>query len=166
MTRWQAKFAAMVVIGGSAAVAQPLTSDGPPLAAAAAPSPAAMAPPQTAPLLTTEQLRRAEISDAEGARLGTVTDFVLDSAGPATGRISHVVLELEGVLGVGRHAVAVPYSELQITPSEDGALRIRLPWTETQLRSVPAWNAANPASLGLSGPAPATPAPDPGTEAP
>jgi len=79
-----------------------------------------------------------------------------------SGKISHVVLALEGVMGVGRHEVAVPYSEMQITPAEEGALLIHLPWTETQLRSVPAYDPANPATLGLSGPSD----PEPSVEAP
>lgn len=179
MTRLQARMAAVAMLGASAALAQaPIEAQvlsqlaGQPAGAAvAAPSPAAPladAPPVEAPagahpaLLTTEGLRAARILDAEGVELGSIVDFVLQPA-PVEGNtaadriadpglISHVVVELAGLLGMGRHPVAVPFSELRISPADDGHLRISLPWTEMQLRSVPAWNPDNPATLGLSGP--------------
>ncbi|GGH60824.1 hypothetical protein GVY41_17350 [Frigidibacter albus] len=165
MTRWQLRIAAVLLLGGSAALAQVVAPE--PAQGAAAPTTAATAadPPEAAPApatasLTTEALREALVVDAGGASLGSITDFVLVPDG--SGRISHVVLELGGVMGMGRHAVAVPFSELRITPGEEGRLRIRLPWTDMQLRSVPAYDAANPATLGLSGPSD----PEPSVEAP
>ncbi len=159
MTRWQLRISALVMLGGSAALAQVVAPD--PLKGTAAPSAAAAATPPASTLpetgpgtgaLSTETLRRAQVVDAGGVSLGSITDFVLMPDG--AGQISHVVLSLGGVMGMGRHAVAVPFSELKMTPTEGGALRIRLPWTEAQLRSVPAYDPANPATLGLSGPAP------------
>ncbi|MDP3340182.1 PRC-barrel domain-containing protein [Frigidibacter sp.] len=161
MTRWQLRIAALVMLGGGAALAQvaapeALTGSAAPAAAAAAtaraPAVPEAAPARGAAALSTEALRRAQVEDAGGVSLGSITDFVLLPDG--SGKISHVVLALGGVMGVGRHAVAVPFSELQISPSKEGALSIRLPWTEAQLRSVPAYDPANPATLGLSGPAP------------
>lgn len=160
MTLWQLRIAALTMLGASAALAQlaePEQGSGP-LAAAAAPAPGLSA----GGAITTERLRAAQVEDAAGAPLGAISDFVLvpDASGTGiAGQISHVVLELGGTMGLGRHAVAVPYSELQMSSGADGVLRIRLPWTEAQLRSVPAWDAANPASLGLSGPQPALEAP-------
>lgn len=164
MTQWQLRITALAMLGGSAALAQVAAPGPAPGAAAAAAAAPPATPPEAAPAaptgsLSTEALRRARVEDAAGTPLGRITDFVLLADG--SGKISHVVLALEGVIGVGRHEVAVPYSEMQITPAEEGALIIRLPWTETQLRSVPAYDPANPATLGLSGPAP-----DPSVEAP
>lgn len=162
MTRWQLRIAALAMLGATAALAQMVAPVSAPRADQPAGAAAAASPPlpqalhaaqRTGPvLLGTDTLRRARVQDAEGAPLGAIRDFVLVPGEGDAGRISHVVMGLGGVFGLGRHAVAVPYSELQITPAADGALRIRLPWTEAQLRSVPAWDPANPASLGLSGP--------------
>lgn len=167
MTRWQLRIAALTMLGASAALAQlaePAQSAGP-LVASAAPAPGLSA----SGAMTTERLRAARVEDAGGVPLGAIRDFVLvpDASGEGiAGQISHVVLELGGVMGLGRHAVAVPYSELQMIPGTEGQLRIRLPWTEAQLRSVPAWDAANPASLGLSGPSDPQAEPVPLPEAP
>ena len=179
MTRLQARMAALAMLGSTAALAQvSAPSRGEPVfvqlagpatgadASASPPAPAsppadtAAAPPAASPaasspaasLITTEALRRARVVDAGGAELGQIVDFVLAPGAGAEGRISHVVVAIGGVLGVGRYAVAVPFSELRLAPAGEGGLRITLPWTEAQLRSVPEWAPDNPASLGLSGP--------------
>lgn len=168
MTRLQAKAAAAILV---VAVLAMCAAQAPVLAQVPAPlaghsARAALSAPQSAetpaPEIRTDALRNAYVEDVEGSELGAIVDFVLEPSAaaavtegdalPDPDQISHVVLEIGGVMGLGRHTVAVPYSELQIVPGEDGHLRISLPWTETQLRSVPAWNPDDPATLGLSGP--------------
>ncbi|MEI4486337.1 PRC-barrel domain-containing protein [Frigidibacter sp. MR17.14] len=112
-------------------------------------------PPVTAPAPAVERpapeaLKQMELRDSDGASLGRITDVV--RAGSEADGVSHVLVALGGFMGMGAHTVAVPYSELRLREDrKTGADFAVLPWTEEQLRSVPPYNPADPASLGLVG---------------
>ncbi len=64
------------------------------------------------------------------------------------GKVSHVVLEVGGFLGIGVHRVAVPIGALQVFRAANKDLRVYLPWTQAQLEALPAYDANDPATLG------------------
>lgn len=70
------------------------------------------------------------------------------------GKISHVVIDVGGFLGIGTHTVAIPISELQVFRGEGSIVRAYLPWTEAQLKALPAYEKFNPATLGSADTAP------------
>jgi sporulation protein YlmC with PRC-barrel domain len=49
------------------------------------------------------------VYDAEGNRVGTLEEIVIDAR---TGCVRHVVLAVGGILGIGRRRIAVPWSAL------------------------------------------------------
>lgn len=49
--------------------------------------------------------------------VGTVDNLLID---PKTGKVSHVVARLGGVLGVGEKKVVVPWNDLKIAMTTDG----------------------------------------------
>jgi sporulation protein YlmC with PRC-barrel domain len=49
-------------------------------------------------------------------RLGTIKDIMLDLGG---GKIEYIVVELGGFLGIGEKYFAIPYSLLQVDPSNE-----------------------------------------------
>lgn len=63
-------------------------------------------------------------------------------------QLSHVVIDIGGFLGIGGHSVAIPMEALQIFVDEGENMQIYLPWTEEQLRDLPAYEEGNPDTLG------------------
>lgn len=49
--------------------------------------------------------------------VGTIDNLLID---PKTGKVSHVVARLGGVLGVGEKKVVVPWNDLKISMTTDG----------------------------------------------
>ncbi|MEI4470052.1 PRC-barrel domain-containing protein [Frigidibacter sp. MR17.24] len=125
--------------------------------AIALPGTAALARPQIVPREpqivlrpSPEALRSMPLRDSAGQPLGEVSDLVRDDA--AEDGVSHVLVALGGFMGMGSHTVAIPVSELRIRPdAQSGAEVLVAPWTLEQLMAVPAYNPADPATLGLVG---------------
>lgn len=65
-----------------------------------------------------------------------------------TGEISHAIVDVGGFLGMGEHRVALPVADLEIYKN-DNEIRVYLPWTEDQLRTLPAYVAGDLSTLGL-----------------
>jgi PRC-barrel domain len=76
-------------------------------------------------------------AEAEGERIST-----------GGGQVSHVIIDIGGFLGIGGHTVAVPMEALQIFADDNENLQIFLPWSEEQLRDLPAYEEGNPDTLG------------------
>src|SRR4051812_47754864 len=55
-----------------------------------------------------------EVRNAQGQKIGTVKDLVLEDA--QSGRISQVVVAVGGVLGMGDKLFSVPYNQMQMAP--------------------------------------------------
>jgi hypothetical protein len=95
-----------------------------------------------------EQAEQAvdDIGDSDAADNGDEPEGERISVG--VGQVSHVVIDIGGFLGIGGHTIAVPIQALRIFADEDENLRIFLPWTEEQLRDLPAYEEGNPDTLG------------------
>ncbi len=65
-----------------------------------------------------------------------------------TGEISHAIVDVGGFLGMGEHRVALPVADLEIYKSGTET-RVYLPWTEDQLRTLPAYVAGDLSTLGV-----------------
>lgn len=65
-----------------------------------------------------------------------------------TGEISHAIVDVGGFLGMGEHRVALPVVDLEIYKNGNET-RVYLPWTEDQLRTLPAYVAGDLSTLGL-----------------
>jgi sporulation protein YlmC with PRC-barrel domain len=86
--------------------------------------------------LTAEMLTGASAYDLEDARVGRVSDLVLTD----DGRVTHVVVDVGGFLGMGAHSVALDLEEVTILRADDGStVRIYVPQTPEDLRSRPAF---------------------------
>lgn len=84
--------------------------------------PVVPAQPEAAPpsarhttLIWTEELEGKEIRTPQGEELGEINGVLLDQA---QARVSYVMVEIGGFLGIGGRMVAVPWGALQ--PSADG----------------------------------------------
>lgn len=67
----------------------------------------------------------------------------------SAGQVSHAVIDIGGFLGVGEHSVAIPVTDLAIYRNGSDT-RVYLPWSREQLEAVPAYNSADPTTLGKS----------------
>jgi len=57
------------------------------------------------------------IRDGQGKDLGEIDRLIID---PQSGRITHVVVGVGGLMGVGEKKVVVPWSELKMAGTQDG----------------------------------------------
>ena len=73
------------------------------------------------------------IKNAEGKNIGEVDRLLID---PQTGRVTHAVVGLGGVLGVGEEKVVVPWSELKMTGARDGR-KAEIMMDQAKLQSAP-----------------------------
>lgn len=88
----------------------------------------------TPEMLTAENLTSAEVYDARDERVGEIADLILDDQG----KITEVVLDVGGFLGIGEKRVALPMSEVEIMRADsNGALRVYVPHSEEQLEQMP-----------------------------
>ena len=65
----------------------------------------------------TKDIIGTRIKNAEGKDLGEVDQLLIDTR---TGKVSHVVIGLGGLMGVGEKKVVVPWSEVKFAPTADG----------------------------------------------
>lgn len=83
--------------------------------------------------MTREQLEDADLMSTEMTDLGDVETLVLDSSG----RLTHVVVELEGA---GDRKVALPIADVSSIARNDGALKdLSTTLTAAQLAAMPQW---------------------------
>jgi hypothetical protein len=72
-----------------------------------------------------------------------------DRTGAISGRVTHVVMDIGGFLGIGEHTVAVPVSSLQLFRGSSATdLRVYLPWTEDQLKALPEYKEGDASTYG------------------
>jgi sporulation protein YlmC with PRC-barrel domain len=65
--------------------------------------------------------------------IGTVDNLLID---PKTGKVSHVVIGIGGLLGFGAKKVVVPWSDLQVAMTTDGSTPIAK-MNEAKLQAAP-----------------------------
>ena len=83
-------------------------------------------------------------SDLEGARVygvndedvGEINRLILDDQG----KITEVILDIGGFLGMGEHRIAVTMDELNIQRNNDGDFRVYIDATQANLEKQPAYN--------------------------
>ncbi|WP_027794826.1 PRC-barrel domain-containing protein [Paraburkholderia acidipaludis] len=80
------------------------------------------------------KLDGADVYDTSGTKIGTVDDIVL--VPPDQGAFA--ILSVGGFLGMGKHLVAVPFNELQISSRQ-----IVLQADKSTLKSMPEFHYAN-----------------------
>ncbi|WP_233272681.1 PRC-barrel domain-containing protein [Paraburkholderia acidisoli] len=76
----------------------------------------------------------SDVYDNSGSKIGAIDDIVLES--PNQGAFA--ILSVGGFLGMGKHLVAVPFNDLQIS-----AKQIVLQTDKTQLKAMPEFNYAH-----------------------
>ena len=108
----------------------------------AAPAPAAEAAPANPPPsdavisaqsdgeVRADQIIGMTVYNAEGEKVGTVHDILLDKEGKATG----VVLSVGGVLGVGAKSVGLTWKEIDVKPDQQ---QVQISYTKDQLEAAP-----------------------------
>jgi sporulation protein YlmC with PRC-barrel domain len=79
------------------------------------------------------------VRNAEGEKLGTINDFVLDVR---TGKIAYAALSVGGVLGVGDKLFAVPYTELKFDHGKDEQFFV-LNASKQKLEAAPGFDQSN-----------------------
>ena len=109
-----------------------------------------------------DQIIGMTVYNAEGEKVGTVHDILLDPEGKATG----VVLSVGGLLGVGAKSVGLTWKEIDVKPEQQ---QVQISYTEDQLKAAPDFkttdqinaemNAQTPPAAGGSGGLGTTPAP-------
>lgn len=76
----------------------------------------------------------SDVYDNSGSKIGAIDDIVLES--PNQGAFA--ILSVGGFLGMGKHLVAVPFNDLQIS-----AKQIVLQTDKTQLKAMPEFKYAH-----------------------
>ncbi len=81
----------------------------------------------------TKDIIGTRIKNAEGKDLGEVDQLLIDTR---TGKVSHVVIGLGGLMGVGEKKVVVPWSDLKFAPTADGK-KNAITMDQAKLESAP-----------------------------
>ncbi len=85
--------------------------------------------------ITSDMLDGATVMDRQDASVGTVSNLVID----ADGKISDVIVDVGGFLGLGTKPVALKLDQLEILRQTDGDdLRIYVGATKEELEAMPA----------------------------
>jgi len=141
----------------------------PPAGDQSAPAPAAAATPANPPPsdavisaqsdseVRADQIIGMTVYNAEGDKVGTVHDILLDKEGKATG----VVLSVGGVLGVGAKSVGLTWKEIDVKPEQQ---QVQISYTKDQLEAAPDFKTTEQINSEMNAqqaPAAATPAPAP-----
>jgi sporulation protein YlmC with PRC-barrel domain len=91
-------------------------------------------------LLASKTLIGAKVRGAEGKDIGEITQILVD---PSDGKVSHVVVGMGGVLGVGQTEIVVPWGDVQIRQDERQATVAMV--NQATLDQAPRYQAAAPA---------------------
>lgn len=84
--------------------------------------------------VTSENLTGANVYTAEDADVGTVSELVLDDQG----KVTQVIVDVGGFLGIGAKPVALTMTELEILQQDDGDdIRAYTTMTREELEALP-----------------------------
>jgi sporulation protein YlmC with PRC-barrel domain len=81
----------------------------------------------------TKDIIGTRIKNAEGKDLGEIDQLLIDTQ---TGKVSHVVVGLGGLAGVGEKKVVVPWSDLKFAPVTEGK-KNAITMEQAKLESAP-----------------------------
>src|SRR5688572_23213700 len=93
-------------------------ADRPPASRPAADKPQRAAWQAPAGVHTSSELIGTRIKNAEGKDIGEIDQLVID---PTSGNVTHVVVGLGGLLGVGETKVVVPFSDIKLGAQHQGS---------------------------------------------
>ena len=82
---------------------------------------------------TSSELIGTRIKNAEGKDIGEIDQLVID---PTSGNVTHVVVGLGGLLGVGETKVVVPFSDIKLGAQHQGS-RAVITMDQAKLDSAP-----------------------------
>lgn len=86
--------------------------------------------------LTTNDLESATVYGRDDETIGSISSLTLGT----DGKITHAVVEVGGFLGMGTHAVLLPFSDLTVLRAVNGFdLRVHLDTTKDKLKTMPAY---------------------------
>lgn len=85
--------------------------------------------------VTTEQLTGARLYDAEGNDVAEIADIVLDGEN----KVSGIVTDVGGFLGMGEHRVLLSPEQVEIYTNTDGETRAYVTLTNDELEALPAY---------------------------
>jgi sporulation protein YlmC with PRC-barrel domain len=106
-----------------------------------------------------DQIIGMTVYNADGEKVGTVHDILLDKEGKATG----VVLSVGGVLGVGAKSVGLTWKEIDVKPEQQ---QVQISYSKDQLKAAPDFKTTEQINSEMNAQqqaAPPTPAPAPST---
>ena len=89
------------------------------------------------------------VQGADGKRIGKVEALLIE---PRDGKVSHAVIGMGGVLGVGENKVVVPYSALKMS-GHDGGRKATIEVDQATLDSAPKYVKAGDRDRGAASPA-------------
>lgn len=106
-----------------------------------APAPAMMVPEGYTALkfedVTADELKGVDIYDANGSSVAEVADLVIDPEGKVTG----VVTDVGGFLGIGEHRISLSPEQITFYRNADKDLRGYVGLTKDALKALPAYTA-------------------------
>lgn len=86
---------------------------------------------------TAGNLQRAEVYGVENKRIARIKDIMIDD----DDRVSHVLIDVGGFLGLGAHTVALSIKEVDVFwNARDADVRVSVPLTRSQLAELPAYD--------------------------
>lgn len=83
--------------------------------------------------LTAEMLTGANVHDAEDKSVAEIKDLVMTS----DGKVTDVVLDVGGFLGIGAKTVAIPMDRLTVAQKEDGKVALWVNMAKEELEALP-----------------------------
>ncbi len=86
--------------------------------------------------LTASDLEGASVYGINDEDVGEINRLILDDQG----KITEVILDIGGFLGMGEHRIAVTMDELNIQRNKDGDFRVYIDATQANLEKQPAYN--------------------------
>jgi len=106
--------------------------------------------------LRADQVIGMTVYNAQGDKVGTVHDILLDKDGKATG----VVVAVGGLLGVGAKSVGLTWKEIDVKPDQQ---QVQINYTKDQLEAAPDFKTTDQINSEMNAqqaapPAPAAPA--------
>lgn len=85
-------------------------------------------------VMTADDLEGARIYGKEDEDIGEIATLIVDDSG----KITHILADIGGFLGMGEHTVKLSFEELQLIKNEDASdLRIYVDSTEEKLEELP-----------------------------
>ena len=84
-------------------------------------------------LYTSSQFIGSRIKNAEGKDMGEIDQLLVD---PKTGSVTHVVVGLGGLLGVGETKVVVPFSDISTSLQQHGS-KLVVTMDQSKLEKAP-----------------------------